>query len=194
MQPPWPEGTRWELIERGPIQMVPSPDFDHQRVSGHGVQASCRLVGKHGALGVLPAPFDVVLPVCDVVQPVGVVVAPSEVSREMKRFEGVPRVVVVILSESNRRRDDITKYRVYEQAGVPEYWIVDPELPRICVYAHAMSAEHGRPRDELQGSDAHGVTASPTSARHFRLVFNEPLGYRLESDEQSTGVHPLSYP
>ena len=39
--------------------------------------------------------------------------------------EGIPDIVVEILS-TNRNRDLIYKRQLYAEAGVPEYWIVDP--------------------------------------------------------------------
>ena len=42
-----------------------------------------------------------------------------------RMVEGVPDIVVEILS-SDRRRDLVRKRQVYAEAGVPEYWIFDP--------------------------------------------------------------------
>lgn len=41
-------------------------------------------------------------------------------------FEGVPGIAVEVLS-SDRNRDLVRKRRLYAEAGVPEYWIFDPE-------------------------------------------------------------------
>ena len=40
-------------------------------------------------------------------------------------FEVIPNIVVEVLS-SDRRRDLVRKRQLYAEAGVPEYWIVDP--------------------------------------------------------------------
>ena len=40
-------------------------------------------------------------------------------------FEGVPDIVVEVLS-TDRRRDPVRKRHLYAEAGVLEYWIVDP--------------------------------------------------------------------
>ena len=42
-----------------------------------------------------------------------------------------PTPIVEILSESTRRRDRNQKRAVYLDAGVDEYWIVDPETRTI---------------------------------------------------------------
>jgi len=42
-------------------------------------------------------------------------------------------LVIEVLSESNRDHDLDTKRREYAAAGIPEYWIADPELSRITI-------------------------------------------------------------
>lgn len=44
-----------------------------------------------------------------------------------KGIHGPPDLLIEILSPSTRRRDLTTKKSVYEEAGVKEYWLVDPE-------------------------------------------------------------------
>jgi Uma2 family endonuclease len=50
---------------------------------------------------------------------------------------GAPDLCIEILSESTRRQDETFKRRLYERAGVQEYWIVDPELECVRVYRRA---------------------------------------------------------
>jgi Uma2 family endonuclease len=40
---------------------------------------------------------------------------------------------VVSNSPEDRRRDLVTKRREYAQAGIPEYWIVDPQSQTVTV-------------------------------------------------------------
>lgn len=67
--------------------------------------------------------------------------------RHEKYWEGADMVVEVVSgSEVDRQRDLVTKRREYAQAGIPEYWIVDPGTERITVLKLAGDAyeEHGR--------------------------------------------------
>lgn len=43
-----------------------------------------------------------------------------------KRFEGAPDLVVEIVSPGSATIDRVNKFNEYEQAGVQEYWIIDP--------------------------------------------------------------------
>lgn len=52
---------------------------------------------------------------------------------------GIPRLIVELLSHSTARHDRITKRAVYQECGVPEYWIVDLD---------ARLVERWRPGDE----------------------------------------------
>ena len=45
--------------------------------------------------------------------------------------KGAPDLIIEILSPSNLRHDRLTKYNLYQRAGVREYWIVDPESKTV---------------------------------------------------------------
>jgi Uma2 family endonuclease len=48
-------------------------------------------------------------------------------------LQGAPDFLVEILSPSNKKQDLIVKLAKYKEAGVGEYWIVDPDLHSIQV-------------------------------------------------------------
>ena len=49
-------------------------------------------------------------------------------------INGVPDLIVEILSPSTAKRDKNEKFRLYEKFGVKEYWIVDPNNKFVDVY------------------------------------------------------------
>jgi Uma2 family endonuclease len=53
-----------------------------------------------------------------------------------KEFEGVPDLVVEVLSPSNRQYDLRDKRLIYREAGVGEVWFIDVELRRIIMDRH----------------------------------------------------------
>jgi len=91
---------------------------------------------------VFPAPFDVRLTrkskISDsetrtVVQPDLCVVC--DVSKLDERgCNGAPDLAVEILSPGNTRREMREKYEAYEEAGVREYWIVNPAGKWVLIY------------------------------------------------------------
>jgi len=122
---------RWELVHGVPYDMTPAPSFEHQRTSmALSVAIGSALLEARqkdgGACEVVAAPIDLFLPgEQSVYQPDLVIVCdPAKITG--KGIEGVPDLVVEILSPSSALRDLNLKRRAYETAGVPEYLIVNP--------------------------------------------------------------------
>ena len=53
---------------------------------------------------------------------------------EDDKYQGVPTLLVEVLSPSTKKRDLILKLNLYLKSGVKEYWIVDPENKKITQY------------------------------------------------------------
>jgi Uma2 family endonuclease len=124
---------RWELIHGVPYAMTPSPSADHQRLSfklqkaiDAALEEAKRKAGG-GSCEILSAPLDMFLPgEQSVYQPDLVVVCdPAKITR--RGIEGVPDLVVEILSPSTASKDMAKKRWAYEAAGIPEYLVVDPD-------------------------------------------------------------------
>src|SRR5947209_8182967 len=127
------DGNRYEIID-GVLYMAPAPFGPHQRIVVHLVHYFCIYVEEKGLGLVYTAPFDVELGPCTIVQPdVTVLLHSNSKASVPSRMKGSPDLVVEVLS-SNPNFDRRKKYQTYAQAGVTEYWIVDPEAYTIEVF------------------------------------------------------------
>ena len=128
------DGLRHELID-GEHYVTPSPNWDHQRISGRLYLAIGNYVLANPTGVIAYAPFDVVFTRFDVVEP-DLLYLSNERARAVltdANVQGVPNLVVEILSKSTRKRDRTIKQQLYERSGVDEYWIVDPVANAIRV-------------------------------------------------------------
>jgi Uma2 family endonuclease len=121
--------------------MSPSPRMNHQRIAASiHLEIGNFLKGK--GCEVCFAPIDVRFPKAatdndlktyNVVQPDICVVCDMKKIDE-KGIIGAPDLIVEILSKNNRKTDEVTKYKLYEENGVKEYWIIDTESRTVKVF------------------------------------------------------------
>jgi Uma2 family endonuclease len=114
------DGRRYELIG-GAIVMTPAPGVEHQRVS-HRLYSL--LQDAWPAMEIFYAPIDLDLPGGQRVQPDLVAV---ERGRTGPRLSLPVGLVVEIVSPGSQTNDRVTKRAIYAAAGIPAYWIVDPD-------------------------------------------------------------------
>lgn len=124
----WDDNFRYELID-GIVYDMASPSRVHQEVSvALTAQLYNFLEGKN--CRVFAAPFDVRLNAATkddiVVQPDILVVCDEKKIENGKHCIGVPDFIIEILSPSTYKRNEAIKCNLYFDAGVKEYWIVDP--------------------------------------------------------------------
>lgn len=122
------DGKRYEILD-GELVVSPSPSLRHQYVSVQMLRALMREIqdGKRGL--VFHAPLDVILSRTRVVIPDHVAVRADRLDILQRRgIFGSPDLVCEILSPSNRRYDRNRKRRLYASAGIPEYWVIDPDV------------------------------------------------------------------
>lgn len=129
------EEQRGELID-GVIYDMGSPSVTHQMIAQEIFARLREYVRKNeGPCMPFMAPLDVQLN-CDnrtIVEPdVMIVCDKSKITS--KRIFGAPDFIIEILSKSTRRKDLTLKLYKYADAGVREYWIIDPDSLLIVVY------------------------------------------------------------
>jgi Uma2 family endonuclease len=130
-------GERYELI-RGAAYAMSAPNLPHQRISTALIsEIGSFLKGK--TCEVFAAPVDVRLfdeedeSDDTVVQPDLVVICDEE-KKGYEGCRGVPELAVEILSPSNTAIEMERKLTLYREAGIPEYWVVDPKNKHVRVY------------------------------------------------------------
>jgi Uma2 family endonuclease len=121
------DGLRHEIID-GDHFVNPAPNPGHQYVSRHLQLQLMTEIELKGLGVVVNAPVDLQLSQHDIVQPDLVYVSRARKAiLTPAKVDGVPDLVIEILSPSNTKYDTETKRRLYEQFGIPEYWIVNPD-------------------------------------------------------------------
>jgi Uma2 family endonuclease len=129
------DGYLYEVID-GVLYMSPPPLIRHQRGIIRFADLFLAFLKLHPMGEVLIAPVGVRFPNQPVpLQPDIVFVKAERLGIIGENYiEGVPDLIVEILSPSNWLYDRREKMQVYQEAGVPEYWIVDPRAQTIEIY------------------------------------------------------------
>lgn len=133
----WKIKERVELL-KGKILEMSAPSPIHQEISGN-LQGALFVFLKNSRCKLYTAPFDVRFPqkgesqVYTVVQPDLCVVCDLE-KIDSKGCVGAPDLVIEILSPGNSKKEMKSKFALYQEEGVREYWIVDPERELVFVY------------------------------------------------------------
>lgn len=135
----WEFPQRVELYRGKPFELSPAPNRRHQSIS---TQLFGPLFVNLNGTGcqLFTAPFDVRLPITNkkgqpdtVVQPDLCVVC-DEAKLDKQGCNGAPDLVVEILSPGNPKREVREKFDLYEEAGVREYWLVQPGEELVTIY------------------------------------------------------------
>ena len=126
----WYELINGEIVQKG------SPNPRHQEISFELSEALGSHVKQNKLGKVYYAPIDVFLDGHNSVQPDLLFILTDRLAMVTQDgIEGIPSLVVEIVSPSSGYRDRVTKKAVYEQHGVQEYWLVDPLEELIEIFA-----------------------------------------------------------
>src|SRR5882757_1970524 len=124
----------------GELIMSPAPSFFHQEIMLRYYRQLDDWVREHKFGKVVTGPVDMVLSPHRVTQPDVAYISRSRLSIVRKTINGPVDLAAEIISLGNRNRDRIEKRDLYEQYGVREYWLVDPEAQTVEV----LYLENGR--------------------------------------------------
>jgi Uma2 family endonuclease len=129
------DGQRYEIVHGVLMVKEPAPTTTHERIS---IALSSYLfmnLNLQGRGEVFHAPVDVELSPKNVFQPDVMVLLNDHLDRILeKRIYGAPDMVVEVISPSSKKIDQVLKYEAYQEARIPEYWIIDPKARTIEVF------------------------------------------------------------
>lgn len=138
----WEFTERLELIKGKIFKMSPAPSTSHQRVSMKLTRELDRYF-YNLPCEIFAAPFDVRLinhkksssnnQIITVVQPDLCVIC-DKAKIDEKGCLGAPNLIVEILSKGNSKKELSVKFDLYEENGVQEYWIVNPDDKSVLIY------------------------------------------------------------
>ena len=130
-----PGDSQVELID-GVIYDLATPSMNHQRICFQLSLEFLRCIEQHEKpceVSCLPFDFKLDRDEWTMVEP-DVYIICETISGEDNHYNGAPVLAAEVLSASSREKDCTIKLRKYMNAGVREYWIVDPESRRVLVY------------------------------------------------------------
>ena len=139
----WRFDERVELLRGKIFPMTPAPNVRHQRVAT-AILGNLFIHFRGKECQLFSAPFDVRLynrkkslkaskEIYTVVQP-DICVICDQSKLDKQGCNGAPELVIEILSPGNSKREVNEKFELYQEAGVQEYWLVEPAEELVFVY------------------------------------------------------------
>lgn len=167
-----PESNQPLELWDGNLIMSPAPSFRHQEIVLRFYESLVAWVRPRRLGKVITAPIDMVLSQHRVVQPDVAFISLGRLDIIKDAIEGPADLVVEVVSVGGRSRDRMEKRDLYEQHGVQEYWLVDPEAGTVEVFF----LENGAYK--VSGQYRSGETAASSLLPQFRIKgsFPESVG------------------
>lgn len=123
------DGNKYELV-RGDLFVTPAPSREHEEIAARLARILDIYAATH-RLGLVYRPRAIIRIGESEVEPDLMVRPASPGAPSGWEDAPLPLLVVEILSDTTRRRDQWEKRTLYTDAGIPEYWIVDGEERRV---------------------------------------------------------------
>ncbi len=130
-----PESNQPCELWEGELIMSPTPSFFHQEIALRFYRLLYDWAHERDLGKVIAAPIDMVLSPHRVTQPDVAFIAKERLNIIHRVIMGPVDLAVEVVSLGGRNRDRIEKRDLYEQHGVREYWIIDPEPETVDVLA-----------------------------------------------------------
>ena len=156
-------------LSNGKPEIHDVPTDTHQKIVLRGVQTLLLILNQHPLGEVRFAPLPIRLWPRKFREPDIVFMAAKHADRIREQYRGVPDLVVEVLSLRTRNLGRVTKMWEYAQAGIQEYWIVDPQEKVIEVYTLEDD------RYLLLGRFGQGDTARSKLLSSFEVTVQEVL-------------------
>ncbi len=138
----------------GELIMAPAPFFSHQKIALRFYRTLDDWVTPRDLGEVVASPIDMVLSPHRAVQPDVAFIAKERLNIIQRVIMGPVDLAAEVISLGGRNRDRIEKRDLYEQYGVKEYWIIDPE-PQTVEVLHMVNSRY-----ELAMRSGPGATAA----------------------------------
>ena len=169
----WKFEERVELL-KGKLFKMSAPSPAHQVVQCN-LNIELGLYFRNQKCQIYPAPFDVRLPakgetgdaIHTVVQPDLCVVC-DRTKIDSRGCIGAPDLVIEIISPGNSKKELKQKFKLYEEAGVREYWVIHPSEEYVIV--NVLENNHYKTLSPIVDDEVHSVIF-PTLKVHTKEIF-----------------------
>ena len=169
----WKFEERVELL-KGKLFKMSAPSPAHQVVQSN-LNIELGLYFRNQKCQIYPAPFDVRLPakgetgdaIHTVVQPDLCVVC-DRTKIDSRGCIGAPDLVIEIISPGNSKKELKQKFKLYEEAGVREYWVIHPTEEYVIV--NVLENNHYKTLSPIVDDEVHSVIF-PTLKVHTKEIF-----------------------
>ena len=169
----WQFEERVELL-KGKLFKMSAPSPAHQVVQSN-LNIELGLYFRNQKCQIYPAPFDVRLPakgetgdaIHTVVQPDLCVVC-DRTKIDSRGCIGAPDLVIEIISPGNSKKELKQKFKLYEEAGVREYWVIHSTEEYVIV--NVLENNHYKTLSPIVDDEVHSVIF-PTLKVHTKEIF-----------------------
>ena len=179
---------RYEIMD-GDLYLMSSPRGIHQLLVGE-IFGQLRDFFKDKKCKPFVAPFDVIFSKSKDVKDWNTVVQPDifvlcDLDKYEKNYvKGAPNFIIEIASPSNLIHDRFRKYTLYQQYGVKEYWIIEPNDRKIFKFVYDEEEEIYCTFKEYNITDDVPVTSFKGLKISLLDFYNKNKDWIIKEDEE----------